>query len=101
MRTYLRYYATEKKHSEVRHFPTYNATAEYSSGFALDSRFSTLEETANRLVKEIKKQGEKIPEKMKNGPTRHDIIQHGYLREKARPLTAEEEQRFLQLLGLR
>lgn len=91
MRTSLRYYATQKR---------YHATAEFDFGLGIDSRFSTLEKTAEELLKEIRKQNEEIPLRTQNGPNSHDIQQLKYLNEYTRPLTRDEERKFLDLLGL-
>ncbi|MBN2459864.1 hypothetical protein JXB28_06280 [Candidatus Woesearchaeota archaeon] len=91
MRTSLRYYSTEKR---------YHATAEFSSGLAIDSRFPSLELTAQELMKKIVEFDEEIPMRTQNGPTGHDIQQLKYLNEYTRPLSQEEEEKFLDLLGL-
>jgi hypothetical protein len=91
MKTYLRYYATEN---------LYHASAEYASGLGLDSRFPTLEKTAKKLLEQIHKENEEIPEKRHNGPTNHDIEQLNLFHHNPRPLSDEEEKRFLRLLGI-
>jgi hypothetical protein len=98
MRTYLRYYATEAEKSPSKIL--YHATAEYSSGLSVASRFAQLEITADRLLKEISQDGKSMPKSLLNGPTKQDIQQHGYRGEIARPLTSSEEKRFLKQLGL-
>jgi hypothetical protein len=91
METYLRYYATDKGH---------HASVEYSSGLGLDSRFPTLEKTAKKLLEQIHQENESIPLKRQNGPTKHDAEQLNLFDENPRPLTKEEEEKFLKLLGI-
>jgi hypothetical protein len=91
MTSSLRYYATEK---------LYHASAEYDHGLAIDSRFSTLEKTAEELLKAIKKENEELPWSTRNGANRDDHYQHGLRKENPRPLSQEEEEKFLDLLGL-
>lgn len=91
MKSYLRYYATEK---------LYHVSAEYSSGLGLDSRFPTLEKTAKNLLKMMQEENHQLPLKMQNGPTKHDKEQLNYLNQHPRPLTKEEEKNFLKLLGV-